>query len=40
VPFERTLLEARGFRPLGFGRRTLRTETVVPFALGWATGRR
>jgi RsmE family RNA methyltransferase len=40
VPFERTLLEARGFRPLGFGPRTLRTETVVPFALGWATGRR
>jgi RsmE family RNA methyltransferase len=40
VPFERTLLEARGFRPLGFGARTLRTETVVPFALGWATGRR
>jgi len=40
VPFERTLLEARGFRPLGFGIRTLRTETVVPFALGWATGRR
>ncbi len=40
VPFERTLLEARGFRPLGFGPRTLRSETVVPFALGWATGRR
>lgn len=40
VPFERTLLEARGFRPLGFGPRTLRTETVVPFALGWATGQR
>jgi len=40
VPFERTLLEARGFRPLGFGMRTLRTETIVPFALGWATGRR
>jgi 16S rRNA (uracil1498-N3)-methyltransferase len=40
VPFERTLLEARGFRLLGFGPRTLRTETVVPFALGWATGRR
>jgi RsmE family RNA methyltransferase len=40
VPFERTLLEARGFRPLGFGPRTLRTETIVPFALGWATGRR
>ena len=40
VPFEHTLLEARGFRPLGFGPRTLRTETVVPFALGWATGRR
>ena len=40
VPFERTLLEARGFRPLGFGLRTLRTETIVPFALGWATGRR
>ncbi len=40
VPFERTLLEARGFRALGFGSRTLRTETVVPFALGWATGRR
>jgi len=40
VPFERGLLEARGFRPLGFGARTLRTETVVPYALGWATGRR
>lgn len=40
VPFERTLLEAHGFQPLGFGSRTLRTETVVPFALGWATGRR
>jgi 16S rRNA (uracil1498-N3)-methyltransferase len=40
VPFERTLLEARGFRLLGFGPRTLRTETIVPFALGWATGRR
>jgi len=40
VPFERTLLESRGFRPLGFGPRTLRTETVVPFALGWAIGRR
>jgi 16S rRNA (uracil1498-N3)-methyltransferase len=40
VPFERTLLEARAFRLLGFGPRTLRTETVVPFALGWATGRR
>src|SRR5438309_1383191 len=40
VPFERTLLEAQGFRTLGFGARTLRTETVVPFALGWATGRR
>ena len=40
VPFERALLEARGFRPLGFGPRTLRSETVVPFALGWATGRR
>ena len=40
VPFERTLLESRGFRPLGFGTRTLRTETIVPFALGWATGRR
>lgn len=40
VPFERTLLEAHGFRALGFGARTLRTETVVPFALGWATGRR
>ena len=36
VPFERALLEARGFRPLAFGVRTLRTETVVPFALGWA----
>jgi RsmE family RNA methyltransferase len=40
VPFERTLLEARGFHPLGFGPRTLRSETIVPFALGWATGRR
>jgi len=40
VPFERTLLEGRGFRALGFGARTLRTETVVPFALGWATGGR
>jgi RsmE family RNA methyltransferase len=40
VPFERDLLQARGFRPLGFGARTLRTETVVPYALGWATGRR
>ncbi len=40
VPFERALLEERGFRPLGFGPRTLRTETIVPFALGWATGRR
>ena len=40
VPFERELLQSRGFRPLGFGPRTLRTETVVPFALGWATGRR
>jgi len=36
VPFERALLEAHGFRPLAFGVRTLRTETVVPFALGWA----
>jgi RsmE family RNA methyltransferase len=36
VPFERALLEVHGFRPLGFGARTLRTETVVPFALGWA----
>lgn len=40
VPFERELLQARGFRPLGFGSRTLRTETVVPYVLGWATGRR
>ena len=40
VPFERDLLQARGFRPLGFGSRTLRTETIVPYALGWATGRR
>jgi RsmE family RNA methyltransferase len=40
VPFERDLLQSRGFRPLGFGARTLRSETVVPFALGWATGRR
>ncbi len=40
VSFERELLQARGFRPLGFGPRTLRTETVVPYALGWATGRR
>jgi len=40
VPFERDLLQAHGFRPLGFGARTLRTETAVPYALGWATGRR
>ena len=40
VPFERDLMLAHGFRPLGFGPRTLRTETVVPYALGWATGRR
>jgi RsmE family RNA methyltransferase len=40
VPFERELLHSQGFRPLGFGPRTLRTETIVPFALGWATGRR
>jgi RsmE family RNA methyltransferase len=40
VPFERELLQSRGFRPLGFGPRTLRTETIVPYALGWATGRR
>jgi RsmE family RNA methyltransferase len=40
VPFERDLLQSRGFHPLGFGARTLRTETVVPYALGWATGRR
>ena len=40
VPFERDLLQSRGFRPLGFGPRTLRTETVVPYALGWATGGR
>jgi len=40
VPFERDLMVSRGFRPLGFGARTLRTETVVPYALGWATGRR
>jgi RsmE family RNA methyltransferase len=40
VDFERDLLRSRGFRPLGFGARTLRTETIVPFALGWATGRR
>jgi 16S rRNA (uracil1498-N3)-methyltransferase len=40
VPFERDLLHSQGFRPLGFGPRTLRTETIVPYALGWATGRR
>jgi RsmE family RNA methyltransferase len=40
VPFELQLLQSRGFRPLGFGPRTLRTETIVPYALGWATGRR
>ncbi|HZJ55485.1 MAG TPA: 16S rRNA (uracil(1498)-N(3))-methyltransferase [Myxococcaceae bacterium] len=40
VPFERDLLQSRGFRSLGFGPRTLRTETIVPYALGWATGRR
>jgi RsmE family RNA methyltransferase len=40
VSFERDLMSSRGFRPLGFGARTLRTETVVPYALGWATGRR
>ncbi len=40
VPFERDLLQSRNFRPLGFGPRTLRTETIVPYALGWATGRR
>ena len=40
VPFERDLLRSRGFRSLGFGARTLRTETIVPYALGWATGRR
>jgi RsmE family RNA methyltransferase len=40
VPFERDLLQSRGFRALGFGARTLRTEAVVPYALGWATGRR
>jgi len=40
VPFERELLQARGFRALGFGPRTFRTETIVPYALGWATGRR
>ena len=40
VPFERELLQARGFRALGFGPRTFRAETIVPYALGWATGRR
>jgi RsmE family RNA methyltransferase len=40
VPFERDLLHSRGFRPLSFGPRTFRTETIVPYALGWATGRR
>jgi RsmE family RNA methyltransferase len=39
VPFERELLAARGFQPLSLGTRSLRTETVVPFALGWATAR-
>lgn len=39
VPFERELLAARGFQPLSLGIRSLRTETVVPFALGWATAR-
>jgi len=39
VPFERELLAAHGFTPLGLGPRTLRTETVVPFALGWAAAR-
>jgi RsmE family RNA methyltransferase len=39
VPFERELLAAHGFTPLALGPRTLRTETVVPFALGWASVR-
>lgn len=39
VPFERELLAAHGFTPLALGLRTLRTETVVPFALGWASVR-
>jgi len=39
VPFERELLAVHGFTPLGLGTRTLRTETVVPFALGWAAVR-
>ena len=39
VPFERELLAARGFQPVSLGVRTLRTETIVPFALGWATAR-
>jgi RsmE family RNA methyltransferase len=39
VPFERELLAAHGFSPLALGLRTLRTETVVPFVLGWASVR-
>lgn len=39
VPFERELLAAHGFTPLALGPRTLRTETVVPFVLGWASVR-
>jgi RsmE family RNA methyltransferase len=38
VPFERELLQARGFVPVSFVPRTLRVEAVLPYALGWLHG--
>lgn len=38
VPFEKELLAAQGFVPVSFGPRTLRTEAVLPYALGWLEG--
>jgi len=40
VPFERELLLAQGFVPVSFGPRTLRVESVLPYALGWLLGSR
>jgi RsmE family RNA methyltransferase len=39
VPFERELLAVQGFAPVSFGPRTLRVEAVLPYALGWLSGK-
>jgi RsmE family RNA methyltransferase len=39
VPFERELLAVQGFAPVSLGPRTLRVEAVLPYALGWLSGK-